>query len=106
MLTALRCGRLAAVVEIGGEDLELEIEDGLEQDDLDLAAEVGDAAANQSGENALHEMRSGHHVGDGEAEGNGRLARVAVEIGQAGERLHEQVLAGLVAPWAGACRSR
>ena len=95
MLTALRCGRRAAVVEVRGQHLELEVEDRFQQADLDQPALAGDAAADEAGQDALRQMSAGHHVGDGEAHRDGALVGVAAEPGQTGERLDSRSWPGL-----------
>src|SRR5690606_31077017 len=87
-----------AVVEMGGEHFELQVEDALEEADLYESALAGQATAHEAGEDAPHEVRAGHQVGDGEAHRHGTLIGVAREPGEAGERLRQQVLARLVPP--------
>ena len=50
-------------------------------DGLDVPALAGDAAPHQTRENALHQVRSSKHVGDGQAERGRRLIGIAVQPG-------------------------
>ena len=45
-----------AIVEVGGDDFELEIENGLQQADFHSPAFMRHATADKAGEDALHEM--------------------------------------------------
>jgi hypothetical protein len=51
--------RFFSIVEMSGDDLELEIEDGFQQADFHSPAFVGHATADEAGEDALHQMSAG-----------------------------------------------
>ena len=93
MRNAERVGSAAAVVEIGRQHLELEIDERLEQARLDMRALAGPAAPHQRREHALNDRAAREQIGDGEAERHRPLIAVAVEPHDAGARLREQVLA-------------
>ena len=82
----------AAVVEVGGENLELEIDERLEQAGLDVAALAGDAPAHERRQDRLDERRTGEHVADRQPERHRPLPFVAVQPHDAGTRLRQQVL--------------
>ncbi len=82
----------ATVVEEGGQHLELEIDQRLEEAGLDVGALAGDAAPDQRGENALRRRGAGEHVADGEAERHRALALVAVQPHHARARLRQEIL--------------
>ena len=90
--------RLMAVVEIGCQALQLQIEDGLQQGDLHAATLAGAAAADQTGQNTVHHVVAGKGVRHGDAQRRGRLVTIAVGVGQARHGLQQQVLAGLAFP--------
>ena len=92
--------KLATVIEIGGEHLELKIEDRLHQADLNERARAGAGATGERGEQALREMIAADVVGDGEAHRDGAAVSVTGEPRQARERLDQQVLTGLGGPGA------
>ena len=81
-----------AVVQVGGEQVELEVDQSLQQAGLHMGARPADAAPHQGGQDALGEHMAGQHVGDGQSQRHRPLAFVAVEPGHAGQRLREQVL--------------
>ena len=91
-------GRAAAVVEVGSQHLELEVDQRFEQAGFDMGAGAADAAPHQGGEDAVREGGAGQHVGDGEAEGHRPLIVVAVEPHDAGARLRQKVLTGPLDP--------
>ena len=71
-------GGPSVALEEGGELLELEVQDGLEEAHLDLAPSPGLAPAQKRREDALDQVGPGEEVGDGHAHRDRRLARVSV----------------------------
>jgi hypothetical protein len=89
----LRPRRLpAAVVEVGGQHLELEVDHRLEQARFDMGAAAGAPLPDQGGEDALDDGVAGEQVGHGEAEGDRSLVGVAVQPHHAGAGLRQEVL--------------
>ena len=91
-------GLFPAVVEMSRQHFELEVEYRFEQADLHQAALPGEAAADEAGEDALHQMRAGEEIHHCQAEGRRRAVGIAIEPDEAGYRLQQQVLARLVDP--------
>src|SRR6185312_2122154 len=94
------CRNAAAVVEIGGQHLELEVDERFEETCLDVRACPRPAAPHQRGEHALNDRPAREQVRNGEAERHRALVAVAVQPHEPGARLREQVLPGKHRPWA------
>ena len=74
--------RLAAIVEVGGDDLKLQVENGLQQAHFVPPSPTGDTPADETGEDALDEVGAGGQVGDGESHRDRGFAMVAAEPGE------------------------
>ena len=65
------------VIEMGRQDLELEIDHRLEETCFHLCALAGYAPPDQRGEHALRQCVSGHHVCDSKSHGRWRIIAAA-----------------------------
>ena len=90
---------LATVVEMGGDDLELQVENGFHETHLNPSAATRDTPSNEASENALHQVGAGGEIRDGEPHRHGISRCIPAEPSEAGHGLGKKVLSGFSGPW-------
>src|SRR5579859_856813 len=71
--------RLPAIIQVGGQYLELKVENGLKEADFNGGALAGFTALQERGEDALHEMLARKDIRNRQTEGNRGLARITTK---------------------------
>ena len=90
--------QFAAIIEMRGQHLKLEVQDRFQQADLHQTALAGDAAPHQTSQYPLHQMRAGEEIDHRQTKGRRRAVGVAIQPHQPGYGLQQQVLPRLVDP--------
>ena len=87
-----------AIVQMCGQNLELEVDQRFHQAGLDVAALASDAAPDKTGENALHDCRARQHIAHRQSKRHRPLALVAVQPHQSGTGLRQKILTRALNP--------
>src|SRR5690606_8427265 len=87
------------IVKVGGQHFKLEINQRFEKAGFDMRAFVGDATANQCGENTLRCGSPCQHIGNRQTKWHRPLPLIAIEPHEARTRLRQQILPRTTDPW-------